>query len=250
LSGFYEQLKPLANFGPEFQRLLNLRGNENEALAEVATFAKDSGSVSLIYCSAFIHRETTEKAIVSILLRWMLVCITLCIQFFCRILRKEQRIFPSRLGSLRSTKISRLVNPYTRISSFSSGPLVSGIVDLLPLELNLIFDTEIRLADITVCNNVGTVLCKIEGMELHKVSTISHTIKTRFDLLPQPVIVEAELPEYVKLWRRPDKEETDNLGNVVDHLSVDIIKNSLNKSDLVVGEEVCFIEQDSVWIHC
>jgi hypothetical protein len=43
LQGFYEQLKPLANFGPEFQRLSCLRGNENEALAEVATFAKDSG---------------------------------------------------------------------------------------------------------------------------------------------------------------------------------------------------------------
>jgi Polyketide synthase dehydratase len=47
LQGFYEQLKPLASFGPEFQRLRSLRGNENEALAEVATFAKDSGSVSL-----------------------------------------------------------------------------------------------------------------------------------------------------------------------------------------------------------
>jgi Polyketide synthase dehydratase len=48
LQGFYEQLKPLASFGPEFQRLRCLRGNENEALAEVATFTKDSGSVFLI----------------------------------------------------------------------------------------------------------------------------------------------------------------------------------------------------------
>jgi hypothetical protein len=102
-----------------------------------------------------------------------------------------------------------------------------------------------RVADVTVCNNIGTVLCKFEGMELHKYSTASYTVKTRFDLLPQPVIVDVPLPEYKQLWQRPDKEEIDALGTVVDHLSVDIIKKSLT-DDLVVGEEVGFIQDGSV----
>jgi hypothetical protein len=102
-----------------------------------------------------------------------------------------------------------------------------------------------RVADVTVCNNIGTVLCKFEGMELHKYSSASYTVKTRFDLLPQPVIVDAALPEYRHMWQRPDKEEIDNLGNVVDHISVDIIKESLT-DDLVVGEEVGFIQHGPV----
>jgi hypothetical protein len=97
-----------------------------------------------------------------------------------------------------------------------------------------------RVADFTVCNNIGTVLCKFEGMELHKHSSASYTVKTRFDLLPQPVIVNAALPEYRHRWQRPDKEEIDALGTVVDHISVDIIKKSLT-DDLVVGEEVGFV---------
>jgi hypothetical protein len=102
-----------------------------------------------------------------------------------------------------------------------------------------------RVADITVCNNIGTVLCKFEGMELHKYSSASYSVKTRFDLLPQPVIVDAALPEYRHRWQRPDKEEVDALGTVVDHISVDIIKKSLT-DDLVVGEEVGFIQHGSV----
>jgi hypothetical protein len=97
-----------------------------------------------------------------------------------------------------------------------------------------------RFADITLCNNVGTVLCKFEGMELRKYSSFSYTVKTRYDLVSQPVIVDTALPEYKHLWQRPNKEEIDDLGNVLDHLSVDIIKSSL-KGDPVVGEEVRFI---------
>jgi hypothetical protein len=176
---------------------------------------------------------------VSILLRWMPVCITLCIQSSCKILKKGQRIFPLRLGNSRSTKILRLVNSYTRTSSFDSGPLVIGIVTLSS-RAKFIFVTERRVADITLCNNIGTVLCKFEGMELRKYSSVSYIVKTRFDLLPQPVIVDAAFPEYKHLWQRPNKEEIDALGNVLDHLSVDIIKSSL-KGDPVVGEEVRFI---------
>jgi hypothetical protein len=84
-------------------------------------------------------------------------------------------------------------------------------------------------------------------MELCKVSSVSYTIETRFDLVPQPVIVDAALPEYTHLWHRPDKEEIDDLGNVVDHLAVDIIKSSL-EGDLVVGEEVSFVQRGSVQI--
>jgi hypothetical protein len=111
-----------------------------------------------------------------------------------------------------------------------------------PLGLNLMFITEMRFVDVTVCNNVGTVLCKCEGLELRKYSTVSYTVKTRFDLLPQPVIVDAALPQYKESWKRPDKEEIDALGNTLDHLSVDVIKSSL-KGDLVVGEEVRFIRR-------
>jgi Polyketide synthase dehydratase len=57
LQGFYEQLKPLANLGPSFQRLRRLSGNENEALAEVATFVKDFGSVCFNSCMTFLLED-------------------------------------------------------------------------------------------------------------------------------------------------------------------------------------------------
>jgi hypothetical protein len=107
------------------------------------------------------------------------------------------------------------------------------------LWLSLILVAEIRYADITVCNNVGNVLCKFEGMELRKYSTIYYSVKARFDMLPQPVIVDAALPEYKHLWQRPDDEQLVALGNVLDHFSVDVIKSSL-KGDPIVGEEVRF----------
>jgi hypothetical protein len=67
LRGFYEQLKPLADFGPEFQRLRKLRGNENEALAEIATFPKDARSVcSQLRTALFMQVFTAQKTTFSI----------------------------------------------------------------------------------------------------------------------------------------------------------------------------------------
>jgi hypothetical protein len=175
----------------------------------------------------------------------MHVFITLCILKFFRISRKGQHIFPLRSGSSHSTEVPRLVNPCTPTLYFGNGPLVSGIIKFFS-SAEIKFVADVRHADITVCNNVGNVLCKFEGMELRKFSSASYSVKTRFDMLPQPVIVDAALPEYKSLWQRPDKEETDILGNVLDHFSVDIIKSSL-EGDLVVGEEVRFTQLGSVW---
>jgi hypothetical protein len=83
------------------------------------------------------------------------------------------------------------------------------------------------------------VLCILEGMELCKVSSSSYAIKNRFDLLPQPILIDTPVPEYDIVWGRADKEEIDALGIVMDHLAVDVIKSSL-KDELVIGEEVSF----------
>jgi hypothetical protein len=74
-------------------------------------------------------------------------------------------------------------------------------------------------------------------MEISTVSTASYTIKNRFDLLPQPVLIDAPVPEYDRVCAREDKEEIDALGIVIDRLAVDIIKNSL-AGELVIGDEV------------
>jgi hypothetical protein len=83
------------------------------------------------------------------------------------------------------------------------------------------------------------VLCKLQGLELHKVSTASYAVKNRFDLLPQPVIIDTAFPQYDHVWRRKDKEEIDALCIILDHSAVDIITNSLG-GGLVVGDEVRF----------
>jgi hypothetical protein len=76
-------------------------------------------------------------------------------------------------------------------------------------------------------------------MELRKVASTSYAVKTRFDFLPQPIIIDTAPPQYDHMWHRENKEEIDALGIVMDHLAMSIIRTSLG-SDLVVGDEVRF----------
>ena len=90
------------------------------------------------------------------------------------------------------------------------------------------------------------------GLQLEEVSaSLSPEIKTRYDIILQPVIVEGPIPR-LPIAYFTGREVRDELHNYLDRVAQEIIRDSLAKKP-VVGEEVLHsygLVMDEMPNHC
>lgn len=104
----------------------------------------------------------------------------------------------------------------------------------------LIASIDTRVADMTVYTKEGIILCKMQKLELRKVPSAPRTVKVRYGLHLQPVVSCQPLPRCETGWTRDERDMFIAANVTLDHLAVNIIKESL-AGDLVVGDEVSTI---------
>lgn len=94
----------------------------------------------------------------------------------------------------------------------------------------------------TVCTKDGIVLCKMQELELRKVPSAPRTVKIRYGLHMQPITSSDPLPRCETGWTRHERDMFIATNLTLDHLAVEVMKESL-KGDLVVGDEVRFVKK-------
>lgn len=90
------------------------------------------------------------------------------------------------------------------------------------------------------------------GLRLEQVSEASPPeVKTRYDMILQPIIVEGPMPR-LPVADFTGREVQDELHNYLDHIAQEIVRDFLSKEP-VVGEEVFDsygMSRDGVPNHC
>jgi hypothetical protein len=72
---------------------------------------------------------------------------------------------------------------------------------------------------------------------MRRFSPKSYTIKTRYDIQTQPVLISQLFPRCIAGWERDDIKDFLAIHNVLDHMAMEIFRRSL-KEGVVVGDEV------------
>ena len=98
----------------------------------------------------------------------------------------------------------------------------------------------------------GSELCSLIGLELQELPTsLPPEVKTRYDIVTQPVIVEGPIPR-LPADDFTGREVQGEVYNYLDRVAQDIIRDSLAKEP-AVGEEVLYdyvISRDEVTNRC
>lgn len=123
---------------------------------------------------------------------------------------------------------------------YSESGLQVHIVSLVSKELWLnAIHLETRLLDFTVCDDQGSVICIMHGLELRKVSSVpTKPVDVRYDLVYQPVSVDVRPSQLTNKLAIHDVNDLHDLLNVLDGLSLEflssIVQQELPNSDKVI----------------
>ncbi|KAJ7484906.1 hypothetical protein B0H11DRAFT_1163748 [Mycena galericulata] len=204
--GFYSSLKPLANYGLRFQRVVRCHGGPLEAIAEIQGPTPEELSegyllhpVILDACIHVLHHTGISK------------------QY-----SKDIIYLPSQLDHFIF---------YRR--NYGSGNWFSHI------SLRQ-WAPDSRYYDILITDWSGSALCELRNLKVQKFTwTTSIAVGRRFDLLFQPLAVNAHIPALpMSFPERTDKREIQLLHETLDSLAVTIISKSLDcDRDIVIGED-------------
>ena len=96
---------------------------------------------------------------------------------------------------------------------------------------------ESKTYNVDVYDATGSELCSLIGLELQKLSaSLPPEVKTRYDIISQPIIVEGPIPR-LPADDFAGSEVRGEVYNYLDRIAQDIIRDSLAKGP-AVGEEV------------
>ncbi|KAJ7801502.1 hypothetical protein B0H14DRAFT_2895228 [Mycena olivaceomarginata] len=202
--GFYSSLKPLATYGPRFQRVVRCHGAPLEAIAEIQGPTPEELSegyllhpVILDACIHVLHHTGISK------------------QY-----SKDIIYLPSRLDHFIFYRRNYGTgNWFSRISLRQWAP-------------------DSRYYDILITDWSGSALCELRNLKVQKFKwTTPITVGRRFDLVFQPLAVNSHIPVLpISFPERTDKREIQLLHETLDCLAVAIISKSLHRDrDIVIG---------------
>ncbi|KAF8209510.1 hypothetical protein K438DRAFT_1960508 [Mycena galopus ATCC 62051] len=204
LEGFYSSLKPLATYGPRFQRVVRCHGGPLEAIAE-------------------IRGPTPEELSEGYLLHPAILDACIHVLHHAGISKQYSRdiiYLPSRLDHFIF---------YRR--NYGPGNLISHISlrQWMP---------DSRCYDILITDLSGLALCEVRNLKVQRFAwTAPITVGRRFDLVFQPLAVNSHIPFLPVSFPEPtDKHEIQLLHETLDCLAVTIISKSLDH-DVVIGED-------------
>ncbi|KAJ7120035.1 hypothetical protein C8R44DRAFT_981991 [Mycena epipterygia] len=204
VDGFYPSLKPLAAYGPQFQRVVRCHGGPSEVIAEIEGPTPEELSEGYLLhpaivdaCIHVLHHTDISK------------------QY-----SKDIIYLPTQVDHF---------NFYRR--NYGPGNWFSHI------RLRE-WTPDARYYDILITDSSGLALCEFRNLKVQKFTWAAPiTVGRRFDLIFQPVAANAHIPALPIFFpERTDKREIKLLYETLDSLAVAIISTSL-EHDLVLGEE-------------
>ncbi|KAJ7926808.1 hypothetical protein B0H13DRAFT_1971908 [Mycena leptocephala] len=204
LDGFYASLKPLAAYGPRFQRVARCHGGPSEAIAEIEGPTPEELSDGYLLHPAIVDACTHILHHIGISKQYS----------------KDIIYLPSRFDHF---------NFYRR--NYGAGNWFSHI--------NLRqWTPDARYYDVFITDSSGLALCEFRNLKVQRFTwTAPITVGRRFDLIFQPVGVNANIPAVpFSFPERTDNREIKVLYATLDSLAVAVISRSLEHA-LVVGED-------------
>ncbi|KAF7336301.1 Polyketide synthase [Mycena venus] len=201
--GFYSSLEPLAAYGPRFQRVLRCHGGPLEAIAEIAGPTPDE------LAQGYLLHPVIMDACLHVILH----------ADISKQYSKDVMYLPSRLEHFIFYR-----RKYGAGNWFSHIRLRHWTPDC-------------RYYDILVTDSLGTPLAKLHNFMLKKFTAKPISVKSRFDSIFQPVLVNVAIP-FVRASfpERRNKAQIRFLYNMLDSLAVEMISRSLGQ-DLVFGRD-------------
>ncbi|KAJ7087152.1 hypothetical protein C8R44DRAFT_991421, partial [Mycena epipterygia] len=204
VDGFYASLEPLAAYGSRFQRVVRCHGSSSELIAEIMGPTPDELSDRYL-----LHPVIMDACFHPILHTSI-----------SKEYSKDIMYLPSSLEHFIF---------YRR--KFGAGNWFSH------LRLRQ-WTPESRSYDVLITDSSGLALCELRNLKLQKFKSAAPiTVGRRFDLVFQPVSVDANIPTLPTYFpERTDKHGIRLLYEALDSLAVAAISKSLDH-DLVVGQE-------------
>ncbi|KAK6966524.1 polyketide synthase [Favolaschia claudopus] len=212
---FYPSLKPLAGYGPRFQRVVRCHGTPAEVIAEIRGPTTEERQVNIIFFFSKASGYLLNPAILDACLHVMLH------PSISKQYTKDVMYLPSRLEHFIFNRDHRCAegNWFSQIRLGEWTP-------------------ETRSYDILIMDYAGVVVCELRSFVVRKFSSAAPaSVGRRFDLAFQPVGIHDSLsPISLSFPERADRKEVQLLFSVLDSMAIDIIAKSL-ENDPVVGEE-------------
>ncbi|KAJ6550372.1 polyketide synthase dehydratase-domain-containing protein [Mycena vulgaris] len=206
LDGFYPSLEPLAAYGPRFQRIVRCHGRSLEAIAEIKGPTQDE-----LLDGYLLHPAIMDACI------YVLHHTDISKQY-----SKDIIYLPSQVEHF---------NFYRPNQEAGTGSLalISGNGH------QVIYS---RYYDILITNSSGLALCEFRNLKVQMVTWAAPmTVGRRFDLIFQPLAVNANIPTIpISFPERTDKHEIKLLYETLDCMAVAIISKSLGHG-VVLGED-------------
>ncbi|KAJ7218352.1 hypothetical protein GGX14DRAFT_356888 [Mycena pura] len=204
--GFYSSLKPLANYGPCFQRVVRCHGGPLEAIAEIQGPTPEESEGYLLHpvildaCIHVLHHTSISK------------------QY-----SKDIIYLPSRLDHFIFYRRNYGAgNWFSRIRLRQWAP-------------------DCRYYDILITDWSGSALCELQNLKVQKFMwTTPITVGRRFDLVLQPLAVNVHIPILpISFPDRTDRREIQLLYETLDCLAGAIISKSSDRDrDIDIGGNV------------
>ncbi|KAJ6550493.1 beta-ketoacyl synthase [Mycena vulgaris] len=204
LDGFYPSLEPLAAYGPRFQRIVRCHGRSLEAIAEIKGPTQDELSDGYLLhpaimdaCIHVLHHTDISK------------------QY-----SKDIIYLPSQVEHFNFYRPNQEAGNWLSRINFRQ------------------WTPDSRYYDILITNSSGLALCEFRNLKVQMVTWAAPmTVGRRFDLIFQPLAVNANIPTIpISFPERTDKHEIKLLYETLDCMAVAIISKSLGHG-VVLGED-------------
>jgi len=167
---------------------------------------------------------------------WTLAFIMSCTPLSSKLLITGLSSYLRSSASFRSTQLQSRGASSIHTTFYGSGLLVG--VSRLRVWHELTRFVDVRVCDLTVYDDTGSVLVAMTGFELKRSSTSPFPgIERRYEVALQPVVTSNAVPRCPIHWSRPNKETVDLIATITDHEAQLLLRRSLDHG-VIVGDDL------------